>query len=74
MSADVSKVTPIAPGVTPPSVKPPIVTVKAIVGIVAPAVVITKCVAFVGPHVAVTATPLLDTKLGVTDAAKKSGG
>ena len=74
VSVDDSKVTPTAPGVTPPSVRPPIVTVKAIVGIVAPVVVITKCVAVVGPHVAVTATTLLDTKVGVTDAAKKSGG
>jgi hypothetical protein len=59
-----------------PIVKPLIVTVNAIAPIVAPDVVITRDVALVVPHVAVSPTTLLapDDTIGVIDDAKKPGG
>ncbi len=55
---------------------PPIVNVKAVVGIVAPAVVMTNDVDVVGLHVAFRAETLLlpAATIGVTDVAKKSNG
>ena len=76
VSADVSTVTATAPGVTAPIVNPEIVTVKAAVAIAAPAVVITKEVAAVAPHVTVKPGVLLPptTTAGVMDAAKNTAG
>ncbi len=73
MSVDVSKVTPGAPGVTPPNVIPSIVTVKAVVGMAAPPVVMTKNVSVVELQVAFIAGTLLDptATIGITDSAKK---
>jgi hypothetical protein len=55
---------------------PPIVNVKAVVGIVAPVVVMTNDVDVVGLHVAFRAETLLlpAATIGVTDVAKKSNG
>jgi hypothetical protein len=76
MSVEVSTVTAAAPGVTAPIVKPEIVIVKAVAGITAPAVVMTKEVAVVAPNVAVNAGMLLDpaASVGVKNAAKNAAG
>lgn len=76
VSADVCKVTSTAPSVKLPIVNPAIVTVNVDSGIVAPAVVMTREVAVVAPHVPVRLpTLLLPTgKTGVTSAAKNAVG
>ena len=75
-SEDVRTLTPVAPAVTAPNVIPLILTVNAVVPIVAPDVVITNDVAVVAPHVAVSPATLLapDATVGVTDGAKKPEG
>ena len=76
VSEDVRTLTPVAPAVTAPNVMPLILTVNAVVPIVAPDVVITNDVAVVAPHVAVSPATLLapDATVGVTDGAKKPEG
>ena len=73
---DVRTLTPVAPAVTDPIASPLIVSVNAVMPIVAPDVVITNDVAVVAPHVAVSAATLLapDATVGVTDGAKKPEG
>ena len=73
---DVRTLTPVAPAVTAPIASPLIVSVNAVVPIVAPDVVITNDVAVVAPHVAVSPATLLapDATVGVTDGAKKPEG
>ena len=72
----VDTLTPTAPLVAAPIVKPLIVTVNADTPIVAPDVVITNDVAVVGLHVTVSPATLLapDAKPGVIDEAKKPEG
>ena len=76
VSLDVFTLTPTAPAVAAPIASPLIVTVNAVVPIVAPDVVITNDVAVVAPHVAVSPATLLapDATVGVTDGAKKPEG
>ena len=76
VSRDVFTLTPTAPAVAAPIASPLIVSVNAVVPIVAPDVVITTDVAFVAPHVAVSPATLLapDATVGVTDGAKKPEG
>ena len=76
MSADVCALIPNAFTVGKPIENPLIVTVNAVVPIVAPDVVITNDVAVVAPHVAVSPATLLapDATVGVTDGAKKPEG
>jgi len=76
-SADVDTVTPTAPGVTAPKVKPLTVTTTAEAGMIAEPVVMTTEVAPVAPHVPVSpATLLLPANIaeGVTPGAKKAEG
>ncbi len=77
VSEDVCTFTPTAPDVTGPIRSPRIVTTNAAAGIGAAAVVMTKEVAVVTPHVPVSAATLLLPVLiadGVTDDAKKLDG
>ena len=76
VSTDVCALIPTAFTVGKPIANPLIVTVNAVVPIVAPDVVITNDVAVVAPHVAVSPATLLapDATVGVTDGAKKPEG
>ena len=76
-SADVDTVTPTAPGVTAPKVKPLTVTTTAEAGMIAEPVVMTIEVAPVVPHVPVSPATLLvpaNIAEGVTPGAKKAEG
>ena len=76
VSTDVCALIPKAFTDGKPNENPLIVTVNAVVPIVAPDVVITNDVAVVAPHVAVSPATLLapDATVGVTDGAKKPEG
>lgn len=76
VSTELASVTPTAPGVAAPIVKPDSVTATDDAGTEAPAVVITTVVAVVGLHVPNNAATLLlpTDNVGMIDCKKKPDG